>query len=139
MRPRIAPAWLWPVLRAPWPACCWPGLYGYWRYATDLLLRATGKGWAYALANQEKAVDFLVKEFPNLKREDEIEAAKVMLEYAFSPKTKAEGWGTMDPAVWQSQIDLYAELGQFTKRTPKLDEVMTLDILKATADSRPKA
>lgn len=102
-------------------------------------LRATGKGWAYALANQEKAVDFLVKEFPNLKREDEIEAAKVMLEYAFSPKTKAEGWGTMDPAVWQSQIDLYAELGQFTKRTPKLDEVMTLDILKATADSRPKA
>ncbi len=102
-------------------------------------LRATGKGWAYALANQEKAVDFLVKEFPNLKREDEIEAAKVMLQYAFSPKTKAEGWGTMDPAVWQSQIDLYAELGQFSKRTPKLDEVMTLDILKATADSRPKA
>ena len=30
-------------------------------------LRATGKGWAYALANQEKAVDFLVKEFPNLR------------------------------------------------------------------------
>ncbi|MBL8589070.1 MAG: ABC transporter substrate-binding protein [Methylobacteriaceae bacterium] len=102
-------------------------------------LRATGKGWAYALANQEKAVDFLVKEFPNLKRDDEIEAAKVMLDYAFSPKTKVEGWGTMDPKVWQDQIDLYAELGQFSKRTPKLDEVMTLDILKATADARPKA
>ncbi len=61
-----------------------------------------------------------------------------MLEYAFSEKTKAEGWGTMDPAVWQEQIALYAELGQFTKRVPKLDEVMTLDILKATADARPK-
>jgi NitT/TauT family transport system substrate-binding protein len=40
--------------------------------------------------------------------------------------------------VWQEQIDTYAELGQFSKRTPKLDEVMTLDILKASADARPK-
>ncbi len=101
-------------------------------------LRATGKGWAYAQANQEKAVDFLVKEFPNLNRADEIDAAKVMLQYAFSEKTKLEGWGTMDPAVWQDQISLYAELGQFTKRVPKLDEVMTMEILKATADARPK-
>ena len=30
------------------------------------------------------------------------------------------------------------ELGQFSKRVPKLEEVMTLDILKMTADSRPK-
>jgi NitT/TauT family transport system substrate-binding protein len=44
----------------------------------------------------------------------------------------------MDPAVWQDQIKLYSDLGQFTKRTPKLEEVMTLDILKATADARPK-
>ncbi len=34
--------------------------------------------------------------------------------------------------------DLYAKLGQFSKRTPKLDEVMTLDVLKASADARPK-
>jgi NitT/TauT family transport system substrate-binding protein len=61
-----------------------------------------------------------------------------MLEYAFSDKTRAEGWGAMDASVWQDQLSLYAELGQFTKRVPRLDEVMTLDILKATADSRPK-
>jgi NitT/TauT family transport system substrate-binding protein len=101
-------------------------------------LTATGKGWAYAQANQEKAVDFLVKEFPNLNKADELEAAKVMLQYAFSDKTKAEGWGAMDAAVWQDQIALYAELGQFSKRVPKLDEVMTLDVLKATAGGRPK-
>ena len=53
-------------------------------------------------------------------------------------KTKAEGWGTMDPAIWQDQIDTYAKLGQFSKRTPKLEEVMTLDILRASADARPK-
>jgi NitT/TauT family transport system substrate-binding protein len=107
----------------------------------DLLakfLSATGKGWAYAYANRDKAVELLVKEFPNLVAADEREAIEPMLKYAFSAKTAAEGWGTMDPAVWQDQINLYSELGQFSKRTPKLEEVMTLDILKATADARPK-
>jgi NitT/TauT family transport system substrate-binding protein len=107
----------------------------------DLLakfLRATAKGWAYAKDNPEKAVDALIKEFPNLSKQDELEAAPVMLAYSFSEKTKTEGWGTMDPAVWAEQIKLYAELGQFSKRTPALDEVMTLDILKATAADRPK-
>jgi NitT/TauT family transport system substrate-binding protein len=101
-------------------------------------LRATGKGWGYAYANRDKAVELLVKEFPNLVAADEREALEPMLKYAFSPKTAAEGWGTMDPAVWQDQIKLYADLGQFTKRTPKLEEVMTMDILNATADARPK-
>lgn len=107
----------------------------------DLLqkfLRASGKGWAYAHANRDAAVGHLVKEFPNLVAADEREALDVMLAYAFSPATLADGWGMMDPKVWQEQIDLYAALGQFSKRTPKLEEVMTLDILKATAAGRPK-
>jgi NitT/TauT family transport system substrate-binding protein len=101
-------------------------------------VRATGKGWEYAHANREKAVDFLVKEFPNLNRADEIEAAGVMLKYAFSDNTKANGWGAMDPQVWKEQIDLYAQLGQFSKRVPSLDEVMTLDVLNATGNARPR-
>jgi NitT/TauT family transport system substrate-binding protein len=107
----------------------------------DLLarfMRASGKGWAFAYENRDKAVELLVKEYPNLVAKDEREAVDDMMKFAFSAKTKAEGWGTMDPAVWQDQIDLYAKLGQFSKRTPKLDEVMTLDILKASADARPK-
>jgi NitT/TauT family transport system substrate-binding protein len=45
----------------------------------------------------------------------------------------------MDPAVWQEQISLYSQLGQFTAKTPKLEDVMTLDVLKATAAERMKA
>ena len=101
-------------------------------------LRASAKGWAYAHANRDQAVALLVKEYPNLIAADEREALDVMLSFSFGPQTKAEGWGTMDAAVWQQQIDLYASLGQFTKRTPKLAEVMTLDVLKATADARPR-
>jgi len=101
-------------------------------------MRATGKGWAFAYYNRDKAIDHLVKEFPNLVWKDEREAIDAMMKFVFSPKTKVEGWGTMDPAIWQDQIDTYAKLGQFSKRTPKLDEVMTLDLLTASADTRPK-
>ncbi|WP_342358997.1 ABC transporter substrate-binding protein [Terrarubrum flagellatum] len=101
-------------------------------------VRATAKGWEYAYNNREKAVDFLVKEFPNLKKEDELEAAETQLKYSFGAATRANGWGTMDRAIWQEQIDLHDQLKQFTKRTPKVDEVMTLDILKMTEAGRPK-
>lgn len=101
-------------------------------------LRATGKGWEFAHANRERAVDFLIREFPNLNRADEIEAADVMLKYAFGENTRVNGWGAMDPQVWREQIDLYAQLGQFSKRTPAVDEVMTMEVLAATGNARPR-
>lgn len=107
----------------------------------DLLvrfLRASAKGWAFCYENRDKAVELLVKSYPNLVAKDERAAADIMLGATFTDATKAGGYGTMDPAVWQEQISLYSQLGQFTKRTPTIDEVMTLDILNATADTRPK-
>ncbi len=124
-------------------------LYANPNYATpdtvakrgDLLagfLRASAKGWAYAHANRDGAVELLVKAFPNLVAADERAAADVMLDYCFDEHTGAGGYGTMEPAVWQDQIDLYAGLGQFTKAVPRMDEVMTMAVLDATAGSRPK-
>jgi NitT/TauT family transport system substrate-binding protein len=101
-------------------------------------LRATSKGWYYAAANKDQAVDLLMKEYPNLNRGDEREALDVMLAYSFSDLTRAQGWGAMDAGVWQEQINLYSQLKQFTAKTPKLDDVMTLDILKATTAARMK-
>lgn len=101
-------------------------------------LRASGRGWAYAQANRDQATDMLVREFPNLNRTDERAALDVMLHYAFGERTAREGWGTMDPAVWREQIELYASLGQFARRTPRLEEVMTMEILQRTAGDRPK-
>jgi NitT/TauT family transport system substrate-binding protein len=101
-------------------------------------LRTSAKGWGFAYDNRDKAVELLIKQYPNLVLKDERAAADVMLDYCFDDKTKAGGYGTMDPAVWQDQIDLWASLGQFTKRVPKRDEVMTLDILNATSAGRPR-
>lgn len=101
-------------------------------------LRATARGWAYASKNRDQAVDLLVKEYPSLNQADERLAIDSLMGYAYNAQTQANGWGTMDRAVWQDQIQQYADLGQFTKRVPKVDEVMTMDILNATRDYRLK-
>jgi NitT/TauT family transport system substrate-binding protein len=124
-------------------------LYGLVYYAThDTLhnkaemlagfLRAAGKGWAYAKANPEKAVELLIQEYPNLIKKDELEAAPIMLSYEFTASTKEHGWASFDEAVWQEQIDAYDALGQFRAGKPKLDSVETTAILDMTADARPK-
>ena len=99
-------------------------------------IRAAAKGWTWADKNRDQAVDMLVKEYPNLNRADERVAADVMLAYSFGDVAKAQGWGSMDPANWQEQISLYSQLGQFTAKTPKVEEVITLDVLKATQAAR---
>ena len=99
-------------------------------------LRATARGWAYANKNRDAATDLLLKEYPNLNRADEREAIDSLMSYAYNTNTFNNGWGAMDRAVWQDQIQQYADLGQFTKRVPKVDEVMTMDILNATREYR---
>ena len=58
------------------------------------------------------------------------------MSYAYNSNTFNNGWGAMDRAIWQDQIQQFADLGQFTKRVPKVDEVMTMDILNATREYR---
>ncbi|SJZ68948.1 NitT/TauT family transport system substrate-binding protein [Enhydrobacter aerosaccus] len=101
-------------------------------------VRATSRGWEYTLKNPEKAVDFLVKDYPNLKRDDEIEGTKVLLTFAFNANTRANGWGAFDPEIWQEQINLYNELKQFSAGAPKLEDVITTKILDATKAQRAK-
>jgi NitT/TauT family transport system substrate-binding protein len=128
---------------------CGVRLYALPYYATtdtltqkaDLLagfLRAAGRGWAFAKANPDKAVDLLVQEYPNLVRADELVAAPIMFNVEFTARTKTYGWGSFDPAVWQAQIDQYDELKQFPAGKPKLDQVMTTKILEMTENDRPK-
>ena len=100
--------------------------------------RAAARGWAWANENTDKAVDFMIKDYPNLVRADEIEGSKALLKFCFNDKTKANGWGTFDPAVWSEQIALWDDLKQFSAGAPKLDDVVTTAILEATASGRPK-
>ena len=101
-------------------------------------LRGSARGWATARENPAAAVDMLVSAYPNLDRDSELEAVHPVLGFSFDKVTAKEGWGAMNRANWQAQIDIYSELGQFKGPTPSIDEVMTLDLLDATADVRAR-
>ena len=94
--------------------------------------------WQAARIEAEKAVDLLVKAYPNLDRDAELDAIKPVLGFSFTKTTAAKGWGTMEPGVWEQQIHIYEELAQFKGATPKVSDVMTDSVLKATAAARPK-
>jgi len=124
-------------------------LYANLYYATDETLqkhpdvlarftRAAARGWQYTHQNPEKAVDLLVKAYPNLDRDAEMDAIKPVLGFSFTKTTAAKGWGTMEPSVWEQQIHIYEGLAQFKGPAPKATDVMTDSILKMTAAARPK-
>ena len=122
-------------------------LYALPYYAhTDLLrtaphllaafLRATARGWHHARTHREQAMDLLAQVLPASDREDLRVGLDTMLAYSFGELASTQGWGAMDPDVWQDQIALYTELGLFTAPPPKLSDVITLDVLQATRDAR---
>ena len=101
-------------------------------------LRGSAMGWGYAKENPEEAVDMLVAAYPNLNKESELEAVKGVLGFSFNDTTAKEGWAAMNKENWKTQIDVYSSLGQFKGDVPTVDDVMTLSILEATADTRKK-
>jgi NitT/TauT family transport system substrate-binding protein len=104
----------------------------------EAFLRGAGRGWELAYRETERAVQMLVEEYPILRYQDELDAARELLTYVFTEKTRERGWATMDRETWEEQIVSHEELGQFTNRVPSVEEVMTLSILEATADRRPR-
>lgn len=104
--------------------------------ALAAFMRGAARGWGYAKDHKEEAVDMLVSEYPILNKASEMDAVPLVIGFSFGETTKANGWGQMTPENWQAQIDIYAKLGQFKGEPPKLDDVMTLDILKRSEKTR---
>lgn len=101
------------------------------------MIRAIARGWGWVHENPEQAVDILVERFPNMNRDSEMKAVDMAIAYSFNENTAKSGWGVMTRENWQTQIDTYDALGQFAKGAPKVDDVMTLDVLERTAAERP--
>ncbi len=101
-------------------------------------LKSSARGWGFAQQNPEAAVDMLVSAYPNLDRDSELAAIVPVLGFGFNEVTAKAGWGAMNKANWQAQIDIYAKLDQFKGAVPTVDDVMTETILNNTADVRPK-
>lgn len=125
-------------------------LYANPYYATDTMIEqrpdmlaafiaGTARGWAYAKEMPESAIDMLIKAYPVLDRGSELKSVQTALGYALNADTKTEGWGAMRKAMWQNQVDLFEQIGQFKDGiVPTVDDVMTMKILDMTKDKRPK-
>ncbi len=100
-------------------------------------LRATGRGWAFVHGNPERAAELLTDEYPILRLEDEIRAARLQIPYVFNERTAEFGWGSMSDETWSKQLETYAQLGQFSNRAPRLGDLVSGAILDATRDARP--
>jgi NitT/TauT family transport system substrate-binding protein len=97
---------------------------------------AVGKGWEYAFAHPEEAVDIVMKRVQGLKRDHELATVKLMGPFTWNASTKKNGFGAMDLKLWQNQIDTYVDLKLVEKSFPASD-VATLQILDGSPD-RPK-
>jgi NitT/TauT family transport system substrate-binding protein len=127
---------------------CGVQLYANNYYTTDSVLQkspdllqewltVTAKGWAYANDNLDEAVDIFAKQVPGTDVADFKESLEILLKASFNDQTQQNGFGTMDPAKWQSMIDQWDALEQFKGVVPKVEDVMTMDILNATTKDRP--
>jgi NitT/TauT family transport system substrate-binding protein len=104
-------------------------------------IRAVSRGWAYAKANPEKAVELFCRAYPSHDVETEMKSVNLTLSYVFNAETAKNGWGTMTTKIWSDNIAMYDDLGQFAvagRKAPTVEDLMTMAILDATANARPK-
>ncbi len=122
-------------------------LYAFTYFTTDDVLKnrsdmladfvaASAKGWEWAADHPEEATDITLKYAKDLKRDLELETWKRETPFLWSAKTKEQGWGWMEPQVWDDAIKAYADLG-LLKAPITSKDAMTQEILQRVA-GRPK-
>ncbi len=99
-------------------------------------LDATARGWDEAFADPEAAIAAVMKNVQGLDKDIEVKTVKSMVDFSYNQATKENGWGWMDMAIWQNNIDTYTQLN-LLKKPLKAADAASLDILKLTPN-RPK-
>ena len=100
----------------------------------DLLvawLRATARGWDYALKNADEVAKFVVDKYgEGLKLDNQLLELKRETPLIQTDFTKQKGLMWMDRAVWQSGHDILLNRTKQLEKAVPVDDVMTLEILE---------
>jgi NitT/TauT family transport system substrate-binding protein len=125
-------------------------LYANPFYVTDTMLeerpdvvaayiRGVSRDWGYIKEHPEEAVELFVGVYPMRDAEAELESVGLAVSYVFNGDTATNGWGTMNEGIWTEQLQMYEALGQFEGRSvPVVEDIMTMAILDATSETRPR-
>ncbi|MBU1862237.1 MAG: ABC transporter substrate-binding protein [Candidatus Omnitrophica bacterium] len=93
----------------------------------DLVKRfvsATVKSWDYAASHVEEAVDAYVEAYPDLKKDNEMDQVRGVVELMQSQYTKQYGYGYQSKEKWEATQDLLYEQGLIDKKID-INEVYT--------------
>jgi ABC-type nitrate/sulfonate/bicarbonate transport system substrate-binding protein len=119
-----------------WPSDYGVNLYADTLFTTETMIRdkpdlvkrviaATVKGWEYAIAHQDEAVKFTLKQSDKLKEAHESAMMKASVDL-LKPDDKPIGW--MDKAKWEEMQNLLLEVG-FMKNALDVDKAFTAQFL----------
>lgn len=89
-------------------------------------VRATAKGWKYALENKEEAVDFVLKYNSELDRDLQMQVFNSAIQNMI---TNDEKIGTMKKDRWESTQDILLDQELISKKFP-IEEVYTTEFLE---------
>ena len=104
-------------------------------------MRAAARGWRYAREHPAEAARIFVDAYPDSEGrttvESIVEAIGTLGPFMWTATSERGGYGAMERAAWQEQLDLWEQTGQFDGGdVPSVEQVMTLDVLDATSDAR---
>jgi len=89
------------------------------------MVKATMKGWEYALAHREEAVDAVLKRDPHLNREHERRMLDATADLILAREVKKNGLGWMDQNVWEKMKITLESLGLIKKNSAVVKDVFT--------------
>ena len=93
-------------------------------------LQASAKGWDYALAHPDEAVDILMKVAPSLDRDLQLKQLTDYLpDYVQGGAAATHGFGWMDEDMWAGAVSAFAKYGMIKDVDPS--DVYTNDVLEA--------
>jgi len=93
------------------------------------VVRASLRGYKYAMEHPEEAIAALMKRAPGTKPEVALEQLKLMVKLLESPDTKANGLGYSSKAKWEQTQTLMSKYGGLTKTLPDVSVCYTNEFL----------
>jgi NitT/TauT family transport system substrate-binding protein len=93
------------------------------------VVRASIRGYQYAMEHPEESIAALMKRSPNTNRAVALEQLKLMVRLLESPDTKQHGIGYSSKAKWEQTQTLMRQFGGLTKTLPDVSVCYTNDFL----------
>ncbi|HVY59904.1 MAG TPA: ABC transporter substrate-binding protein [Xanthobacteraceae bacterium] len=96
-------------------------------------VRASLKGWQFAIRNPEKAAQDQIKFVPSLKPETSVAEIKIVSDLAVTPAVKENGLGWFDPAKMKSNLDFVVKYIGISGKPPAATDLYATGYLPSPA------